>query len=34
MFGKSFKLPEDLGERAAFAMLDEILTGGVVDSNN
>lgn len=29
-----FKLPEELGERVAFAMLDEIFTGGVVDSNN
>lgn len=27
-------MPEDLGERAAYAMLDEIFTGGVVDSNN
>jgi len=34
MFGKDFKLPEDLGERAAYSMLDEIFTGGVVDSSN
>lgn len=34
MFGKEFKLPEDLGERAAFAMLDEIFTGGAIDSSN
>jgi len=34
MFGAQFKMPEDLGQRAAFAMLDEIFTGGVVDSSN
>ena len=34
MFGDQFKMPEDLGERAAHAMLDEIFTGGVVDSCN
>ena len=34
MFGKDFKMPEDLGERAAYAMLDEIFTGGAIDSNN
>jgi RNA 3'-terminal phosphate cyclase len=27
-------MPEDLGQRAAHAMLDEIFTGGVVDSSN
>ena len=27
-------MPEDLGERAAYAMLDEIFTRGVVDCNN
>lgn len=31
---KDFKLPEDLGERAALAMLDEIFNGGAVDSAN
>lgn len=30
----AFKMPEDLGERCAQAMLDEIFTGGVVDSTN
>lgn len=34
MFGKEFKMPEDLGERAAHAMLDEIFTGGAIDSTN
>jgi RNA 3'-terminal phosphate cyclase-like protein len=34
MFGKEFKMPEDLGERAAYAMLDEIFTGGATDSSN
>lgn len=34
MFGDQFKMPEDLGERCAFAMLDEIFTGGAIDSNN
>jgi len=27
-------MPEDLGERCACAMLDEIFTGGAIDSNN
>lgn len=31
---KDYKLPEDLGKRAGFAMLDEIFSGGVVDSTN
>lgn len=30
----AFKMPEDLGERVAHAMLDEIFSGGVVDSTN
>lgn len=34
MFGEDFKMPEELGERCAFAMLDEIFTGGAIDSNN
>ena len=34
MFGTEFKMPEDLGERAAYAMLDEIFTGGAIDSTN
>ncbi len=34
MFGEQFKMPEDLGERCAYAMLDEIFTGGAIDSNN
>jgi RNA 3'-terminal phosphate cyclase-like protein len=34
MFGKDFKMPEDLGERAAYALLDEIFTGGAIDSTN
>jgi len=34
MFGSEFKMPEDLGERAAYAMLDEIFTGGAIDSTN
>ena len=31
---KEFILPEDLGERVAYAMLDEIQTGGCIDSCN
>jgi hypothetical protein len=31
---KEFVLPEDLGERCALGMLDEIFSGGCVDSNN
>lgn len=31
---KQFTLPEDLGERAALSMLDEIFAGGCVDSTN
>ena len=31
---EQFKMPEDLGERCAQAMLDEIFTGGVIDSTN
>jgi RNA 3'-terminal phosphate cyclase len=34
MFGPTFKMPEDLGERCAHAMLDEIFTGGAIDSTN
>ena len=34
MFSQEFKMPEDLGERCAYAMLDEIFTGGAIDSNN
>lgn len=34
MFGDEFKMPEELGERCAYAMLDEIFTGGAIDSNN
>lgn len=33
-FDERFKLPEDLGERSALAILDEIFAGGVVDSSN
>jgi RNA 3'-terminal phosphate cyclase len=31
---KEFVLPEELGERCALAMLDEIFSGGCVDSTN
>ncbi len=31
---KTFILPEDLGERAAYALLDEIYYGGCIDSTN
>lgn len=31
---QDFKLPEDLGKRTALALLDEIYSGGVVDSAN
>jgi RNA 3'-terminal phosphate cyclase-like protein len=31
---KQFTLPEDLGERAALSLLDELFTGGCVDSTN
>jgi len=31
---KDFKMPEDLGQRAALALLDEIFNGGAVDSSN
>lgn len=34
MFGSEFKMPEDLGERCAYSLLDEIFTGGAIDSNN
>ena len=35
MYTKSeSKMPEDLGERTAFAMLDEIFNGGVIDATN
>jgi len=34
MFGNDFKMPEDLGERASYALLDEIFTGGAIDSTN
>jgi RNA 3'-terminal phosphate cyclase len=33
-FDERFKLPEELGAQAAYALLDEIFTGGVVDSSN
>ena len=33
-FDERFKLPEELGAHAAYALLDEIFTGGVVDSSN
>mmetsp|Transcript_4724 Transcript_4724/g.6223 ORF Transcript_4724/g.6223 Transcript_4724/m.6223 type:complete len:84 (+) Transcript_4724:368-619(+) len=29
-----FPMPEDLGERCAQALLDEVFVGGVVDSSN
>ena len=29
-----FKLPEDLGKRAALSLLDEIFSGGIIDSAN
>jgi RNA 3'-terminal phosphate cyclase-like protein len=29
-----FKLPEDLGKRVALALLDEIFSGGIIDSAN
>jgi RNA 3'-terminal phosphate cyclase-like protein len=31
---KEFTLPEDLGERAGLSLLDEIFSGGCVDSTN
>lgn len=31
---KQFVLPEELGERCALAMLDEIFSGGAIDSTN
>jgi RNA 3'-terminal phosphate cyclase-like protein len=31
---KEFTLPEELGERAALALLDEIYAGGCIDSTN
>lgn len=31
---KQFILPEDLGERAAYGLLDEIFYGGCIDSTN
>lgn len=34
MFGADFKMPEEMGQRCAEAMLDEIFTGGAIDSNN
>ena len=34
MISDEFKMPEDLGERAAHAMLEEIFTGGAIDSTN
>lgn len=30
----AYPMPEDLGERAAHALLDEIFVGGVIDSSN
>ena len=33
-FDERFKLPEELGQHVAYSMLDEIFTGGVVDSSN
>jgi hypothetical protein len=29
-----YKLPEDLGKRTALGLLDEIFSGGVIDSCN
>lgn len=34
MFGTDFKMPEELGQRCAEAMLDEIFTGGAIDATN
>lgn len=31
---QDFKLPEDLGKRAALALLDEIFSGSAIDSAN
>ena len=31
---QSFPMPEDLGERCAHALLDEVFVGGVIDSCN
>jgi RNA 3'-terminal phosphate cyclase len=31
---QDFKLPEDLGKRAALGLLDEIFTGAAVDTAN
>ncbi len=31
---KEFILPEDLGKRCALSMLDELFSGGCVDSTN
>ena len=31
---ETFAMPEDLGERCAQALLDEVFVGGVVDSTN
>lgn len=31
---EEYKLPEELGQRAAYSMLEEIMTGGVIDSTN
>jgi len=31
---QDFKLPEDLGKRVALALLDEIFSGGAIDSAN
>ena len=31
---KQFTLPEDLGQRAAYGLLDEIFSGGCVDTTN
>ena len=35
MYNQSdFKLPEDLGETVAHALLDEVFNGGVIDATN
>jgi hypothetical protein len=31
---KEFIMPEDLGKRAAYGLLDEVFCGGCVDSTN
>ena len=29
-----YKLPEDLGKQAALGLLDEVYSGGIIDSTN